>query len=74
LAKWPKRGKEIQVLGPVEAPIFKLKGKYRWQILLKSKSTSLLHHLLSKIESIAKGELKSSGVHLILDVDPYQML
>jgi primosomal protein N' (replication factor Y) len=74
LAKWPKRGKEIQVLGPVEAPISKLKGKYRWQILLKSKSTSLLHHLLSKIESIAKGELKSSGVHLILDVDPYQML
>ena len=74
LAKWPKRGKEIQVLGPVEAPISKLKGKHRWQILLKSGSSSLLHHLLNKIESIAKRDLQSSGVRLILDVDPYQML
>ena len=74
LAKWPKRGKEIQVLGPVEAPISKLKGKHRWQILLKSGNSSLLHHLLSKIESIAKRDLQSSGVRLILDVDPYQML
>jgi len=34
-AGWPKRGKEIKVLGPVAAPMAKLKGKYRWQILIK---------------------------------------
>lgn len=74
LAKWPKRGKEILVLGPVEAPISKIKGKFRWQILLKSESSSLLHHLLGRIEKSARKDLKSTGVHLILDVDPYQML
>ena len=35
LRGWRKRGKEIQVLGPVEAPLAKLKGKYRRQILIK---------------------------------------
>jgi primosomal protein N' (replication factor Y) len=74
LAKWPKRGKEILVLGPVEAPISKIKGKFRWQILLKSESSSLLHHLLGRIEKSARKDLKSTGVHLILDIDPYQML
>ncbi|MBC8458399.1 MAG: primosomal protein N' [Deltaproteobacteria bacterium] len=74
LSKWPKRGKEIQVLGPVEAPISRIKGKYRWQILVKSKSASLLQHLLNEIERLSKKLLRSSGVHLILDVDPYQMI
>ena len=71
---WPKRGKEIQVLGPAEAPIPKLKGKYRWQILLKSRSVSLSQHLLTEIERLSRKALQSKGVHLILDVDPYQMI
>ena len=74
LAGWPKRGKEIQVLGPVEAPISRLKGKYRWQILIKSKSVSLLKHLLTGVEKSSRKVLQSSGAHLILDVDPYQMI
>ncbi len=73
LVGWPKRGKEILVLGPVEAPISKLKGKYRWQILLKGKNISLMQHLISGVERRLKKELKGSGVHLISDVDPYQM-
>jgi primosomal protein N' (replication factor Y) len=71
---WPKRGKEIQVLGPVEAPLAKLKGKYRWQILVKSKGAGLLHYLLGEVEGVARKMLRSSGVNLIMDVDPYQML
>jgi primosomal protein N' (replication factor Y) len=74
LGKWPKRGKEIQLLGPAEAPISKLKGKIRWQLLLKSRSTSLLHHLLCDIDRFSRNELTASGVHLIIDVDPYQMI
>ena len=74
LRKWPRRGKEIQLLGPAEAPISKLKGKMRWHMLLKSSSTSLLHHLLCEIEKFSKKDLTSSGVHLIIDVDPYQMI
>lgn len=74
LERWPKRGKEIQVLGPAEAPLAKLKGKYRWQILVKSKGAGLLHYFLREIESLTRKMLRGSGVSLIMDVDPYQML
>lgn len=74
VAAWPKRGKEIQVLGPVEAPISRLKGKYRWQILIKSRSSALAKHLLEAVELNTKRILQSNGVNLVLDVDPYQMI
>jgi primosomal protein N' (replication factor Y) len=74
LERWPKRGREIQVLGPVEAPITKLKGKYRWQILVKSKQAGLLHKFLDRVEGMARKSLRSSGVSMVVDVDPYQML
>ena len=74
LKKWPRRGKEIQVLGPAEAPLSKLKGKYRWQILLKCGKAVLLHYLLEEVQTLSKKILRSSGVNMIVDVDPYQML
>ena len=74
IKKWPKKGKEIQILGPAEAPLAKLKGKYRWQILVKSKGTGLLHYFLNEVEDFSKKMLRNSGVRMIMDVDPYQML
>jgi primosomal protein N' (replication factor Y) len=74
LERWPKQGREIQVLGPVEAPITKLKGKYRWQILVKSKYAGLLHEFLDRVEGMARKSLRSSGVAMVVDVDPHQML
>ncbi len=74
LKNWPKRGKEIQVLGPAEAPLSKLKGKYRWQILIKCGRAVLLHYLLEEVQRLSKKILRSSGVSMIVDVDPYQML
>jgi primosomal protein N' (replication factor Y) len=74
LKKWPKRGKDIQVLGPAEAPLSKLKGKYRWQILIKCGKAMLLHYLLEEVQGVSRKVLRSSGVSMIVDVDPYQML
>jgi primosomal protein N' (replication factor Y) len=74
LGQWPKRGKDLQVLGPAEAPLAKLRGKYRWQILIKCKRTGLLHYFLREIEVMTRKMLRGSGVGLIVDVDPYQML
>jgi len=74
LSGWPKRGKQIQILGPAEAPLARLKGKYRYQILIKSNSAELLHYLLDKVEETSKRILRNSGVSMIIDVDPYQML
>ena len=74
LKRWPKRGNEIQILGPAEAPLAKLKNKHRWQILIKSKGTELLHYLLKEVEGLSRNILKKRGVAMIIDVDPYQML
>jgi len=74
LDKWPRRGREVQVLGPAKAPLAKLKGKHRRQILLKSKGTELLHYLLREVEATSRRILRGSGVAMIIDVDPYQML
>ena len=74
LSRWPKRGKDLQVLGPVEAAVSRIKGKYRWQILIKSRSAALLQHLLADMEIRSRSFLKSVGVRLVLDIDPYQMI
>ena len=74
LEGWPKKGKEIQVLGPAEAPLSKLRGKYRWQFLLKSKNSGLLHYYLRRVKDHSGSLLRGSGVSLVIDIDPYQML
>lgn len=71
---WPKRGKELQVLGPVEAPMARLKGKYRHQILIKGKGTAILHYLIKEADALSREILRKSGVSMVIDVDPYQML
>ncbi|MBI5047753.1 MAG: primosomal protein N' [Deltaproteobacteria bacterium] len=60
---------DIIALGPVQAFLSKLKGKYRWQILLKGKDTKSLHEF---IRSILRGleERKHGKVKLVIDVDP----
>jgi primosomal protein N' (replication factor Y) len=71
---WTERGKDIQVLGPVEAPLSKLRGKYRWQIFVKSKGTVLRHYFLTEVDKLSAKMLRGTGVQLVIDVDPYQML
>jgi primosomal protein N' (replication factor Y) len=75
LLKGPlKSNKDIEVLGPVEAPIAKLKNKYRQQILIKSRRPARLNQLLKEVDRLSSRILGSSGVKLIIDVDPYQMV
>jgi len=64
----------IELLGPIEAPIQKIKGKFRWQIILKAERPYLHARILKKVESLIDKFLKPKGVSLILDVDPYYML
>ena len=41
--------KNVQCLGPAPAPIFKLRSKYRYRILLKSPSVGDLHKVCESI-------------------------
>ena len=71
LAQQDQSSKNIKILGPVEAPIFLLRGQYRYRILLKSNSRKNLNKFTKKI--VEKTKLPSS-VKLIIDVDPYSFM
>jgi len=66
-----KRG-SLTVLGPVRAPIGKIKGAYRYQIVLKSADRHHLHTLAdSVVEEVVKRKLLPRTA-IIIDIDPYQ--
>jgi primosomal protein N' (replication factor Y) len=67
-------GVGLQVLGPVEAPIARIKGKHRWQILVKGARVEGLHRFLHRVEALSSKLTRGSGVKVVIDVDPYQML
>ncbi len=64
---------QIQILGPIESPIKKLKGKYRWQIIIKSSRHYIQKPIFEQIEKMSE-RLKTKGVSISIDVDPYYML
>ena len=59
--------KDIEVMGPVTSPIFKIKNKYRIRLLLKSQSNVLVQ---KKISRILKNLNISKKIKLTVDVDP----
>jgi primosomal protein N' (replication factor Y) len=60
----------ITVMGPAEAPIAKIKGRYRWQMLLRGKDVKKLHALSGKILQ----QLGKSEADIRLDVDPLSFM
>jgi len=62
---------KVQVLGPVSASLSRLKGRYRFRILVKSeKNFNIQHYIRSWLEQIKV----PSYLHLKVDVDPYNCL
>ena len=61
----------VEILGPVTAPLGKVRGRFRWQILLKGKERSELHRILFHFRG---GYRHPSPVRLVIDVDPVEML
>jgi primosomal protein N' (replication factor Y) len=66
--------RDLEILGPVPAPISRIKGRHRWQILLKGKDPVPLHQAAVWVQENAPKDLKGRGVQMILDVDPGDML
>jgi primosomal protein N' (replication factor Y) len=65
---------EVTALGPSMAPLGRLRGKFRCQMLFKGKNWSPLHHFAERLLTRAETELRVPGVKLIIDVDPVNML
>lgn len=65
---------KIRIMGPVEAPIAKIKGRYRFQILLKAGRPFILQRILRETTLSFKARLDRRNVECIADIDSYQML
>ncbi len=68
----PASSQGVRMLGPARAPIARIKGKSRWQIVLKAPSHALLVQPLDSVDRMLS-ELPS-GVRVIVDVDPSALL
>lgn len=62
----------LRVLGPSEAPIYKLRNRFRWQIILASGNLGLLRNYASALYDSLKKH--ASGIKLVVDVDPYDFM
>jgi primosomal protein N' (replication factor Y) len=62
---------EVRLLGPAEAPVFRLKGYYRYHFQLQSPSPGTLHQVFRAVLPTLR---PPGNVEYSLDIDPYQML
>jgi len=58
---------QLEVLGPVDSPIFKIKKKYRTRLLLRSKNANLIQKNVAKV---LQNLTISKKIKLTVDVDP----
>jgi len=57
----------LEILGPVDSPIFRVNRKYRTRLLLRSKSDKLIQ---KKLDKFLKNLKISKKIKLTVDVDP----
>ena len=66
----------LQVLGPTDSPLSKLRGRYRKQVLIKCPNETVFRKSIEwLLQGWAKGQLeKKFKSRMLIDIDPVQML
>jgi primosomal protein N' (replication factor Y) len=64
----------LEILGPAAAALYRLAGRFRWQILLKDRSAGTLNSFVARLLSESGAAIRQKGVRLVVDVDPYVMM
>lgn len=69
---------DVEIIGPAPLPFYKLRGHYRWHVMLKLPQpvpgTGPVLLMPGKIQSILLSLKKSSAVAFALDIDPLNIL
>jgi primosomal protein N' (replication factor Y) len=60
------------VLGPAPPPVERVRGRYRWQVLLRHADVRGLR-ALARAARATEGETHSRGLRIVVDVDPVSM-
>jgi len=63
---------EVEVRGPRPAPLARLQGRYRFQVLLRSKERRPLRASLFALLPLR--EQLGAGVRMVIDIDPVKMM
>jgi primosomal protein N' (replication factor Y) len=66
-------GIDLRMLGPSEAPLAKIKGRYRFRFMLLSVNTALLRDIGHEIKETHK-KLRNSRTRLTIDMDALSMM
>jgi primosomal protein N' (replication factor Y) len=65
---------EWKLLGPSPAPIEKLRGRYRWHLLIKSKSPKTLSRIATHLNRWKFTQKDIKEFRMTVDIDPIDML
>jgi primosomal protein N' (replication factor Y) len=64
----------VELLGPSPCPISKMRGNYRWQLVVRGLELEPLLAAVQNAATVCRGTLQSSLVRLTIDVDPQNLL
>jgi len=59
-------GNTVEIIGPAESPLSKLRGRFRWQMLIKGKDINVLHQIAKDVMH----KNKNTQIKMTADVDP----
>lgn len=62
------------VLGPMRAPLSRIKNRYRWRLVIKCGSLEKLIHMMEQVSDRFHQGKKKSEIDLSMDIDPSSML
>jgi primosomal protein N' (replication factor Y) len=68
------KGDSMRVLGPAPAPIERLRGRYRWQVVVRSTEAAAMRAALASMQAELGGRDARGGVFVGIDLDPVNML
>jgi primosomal protein N' (replication factor Y) len=70
----PQFSKTIDILGPIEAPLSRIAGHFRWQILLKGHPFNVLHRFTHEVTTLKPPRRGLGQTRVAIDVDPFFMM
>lgn len=69
-----ENGSSINILGPAHAPLFRIRERYRWQLLIKGASHQALYDYTKMLLCNISAMKRPAAIKLQVDVDPMSML
>jgi len=64
----------FRVLGPAPAPIERIKQRYRWQVMVKSRELKPMRAAIAAMRAEVGASAERDDIHLVIDIDPVRML